>query len=191
MRQLNQCFGDCAPWNLDILYTGQGTAKSAFHLERPWTCTCCCFNRPVVNVLDAVTGATVGSISDPFTCCSTAFTVRDARGRRVLSADGGCCQPGLWCPCPLGPCARVDLGVTDAESGARVGHVRKRLPGCCMWLLAPDVDNYEIDFGAVRSPAYKTLLMALAIFMDFRYFNNSSRDEQSRGAALGLFAEAQ
>jgi len=180
-RQLKQCFGDCTPWNLDIFYTGRGAPQKAFHVERPATCTCCCFNRPAAGVYDATSGRVLGSISDPCTCLSTYFTVRDESGRAVLSADGGCCQLGLWCPCPCGPCSRVDFDITDTQSGRTVGHIQKRVPSPLMWMFAPDVDNYAIDFGRVSNPNYKVLIMAMSIFMDFRYWNDNTRDNRNRG----------
>lgn len=182
MRQLKQCFGDCAPWELDIAYTGSGGSQPAFSVERPPSCTCLCLNRPTADVLDAAGGGSLlGSISDPCTCFSTVFHVRDAQGQEVYAVDGGCCQPGLWFPCPLGPCARVNFAIQDRRSGQEVGHIQKQLPGLLTWCFAPDVDHYVVDFASVRDPAHKALLMALAIYMDFRYWNDSSRDEKGGG----------
>mmetsp|Transcript_58702 Transcript_58702/g.136544 ORF Transcript_58702/g.136544 Transcript_58702/m.136544 type:complete len:259 (-) Transcript_58702:92-868(-) len=186
-RQLKQCCGDCAPWNVDILYTEGGANMAAFKLERPWTCTCLCFNRPVIEMTDANTGQKLGSIQDPFACCDLTFTVRDPNDEPVLKANGGCCQCGLCCPLPCGPCSEVNFPVTDANTGADVGHVQKKVPGCCKWCFAPDVDNYKVDFGGVSHPQYKALLVALAIFVDFRYFNDNSNDDE--GGLLGQMTE--
>merc|ERR1740121_999394 len=68
-RQLKQCCPDCAPWHLNILYTYQGHQQLVYRMERPWTCTFCCFNRPVVEVTDMTTMTKIGSISDPWACC--------------------------------------------------------------------------------------------------------------------------
>lgn len=177
-RNLKQCFPDCAPWNLHVLYTEGGNNMSAFHVQRPWTCTCCCFNRPVMEVSDATTGQKLGSIVDHFACCGLTFTVRDAADNDVLKANGGCCQLGLCCPCPCGPCSVVDFPVADVATGQNVGHVQKKVPGCCKFFFAPDVDNYKVDFGGVTHPQYKALLMTLAIFIDFRYFNENRNDDE-------------
>jgi len=182
-RQMKQCAPDCAPWNLHVLYTEGGANMNAFHLERGSTCTCCCFNRPVVEVLDATTGQKMGSLKDPFACCDLTFTVRDPNDEDALKISGGCCQWGLCCPLPCGPCAEVNFPVTDAKSGAEVGHVQKKVPSCCKFIFAPDVDNYKIDFGGVQSPQYKALLLAFAIFLDFRYFNENPNDDQ--GGVMG------
>jgi len=181
MRQVKQCFGECAPWDLHIMQTGFGGAQPAIHIDRPCSLTCCCFNRPMAGVYDVLSRQQLGSITDPCTCLSTAFHVKDAYGTEVYTADGGCCQPGLWCPCPVGPCAQVDFDINDRRSGKKVGHIRKQLPGLLSWLMAPDVDNYMVDFGHVRDPTHKALLMSLAIYMDFRYWNDSTRDNKDYG----------
>lgn len=179
MRQVKQCFGDCAPWNLDIMSSYAG-AQPALHVDRPFSCTCLCLNRPIAGVYDAG-GLPLGTITDPCTCLSTVFHVRDAYDTEVLTVDGGCCQPGLWMPCPVGPCAQVDFDIKDTRSGRKVGRIRKQLPGLLSWLIAPDVDNYTVDFGHVRDATHKLLLMTLAIYMDFRYWNDSTRDNKDYG----------
>eukprot|EP00931_Biecheleriopsis_adriatica_P043719 TRINITY_DN24980_c0_g1_i2.p1 TRINITY_DN24980_c0_g1~~TRINITY_DN24980_c0_g1_i2.p1 ORF type:complete len:207 (-),score=20.49 TRINITY_DN24980_c0_g1_i2:88-708(-) len=178
-RQMKQCVPDCAPWNLHILYTEGGANMNAFHIERPCTCTFCCFNRPKADVMDATTGLKMGSLIDPFACCDLTFTLNDANDEPVLKANGGCCQWGLCCPLPCGPCAEVNFPIEDVKTGAQVGNIQKRVPGCCKWCIAPDVDNYHIDFGGVQDPQYKALILTLSIFMDFRYFNENPNDDES------------
>lgn len=173
-RQLKQCLGDCTPWDVEILYTEGGRNQVAYRLKRDWTCTVCCFNRPVVEVHDAVTGEKVGSLQDPFACCDLTFHVRDSEDKNVLDVNGGCCQWGLCCPLPCGPCSEVAFPIQDTESGNEVGNLQKKVPSCLKFLVASDVDNYKLDFGGVKHPQYKALLIATAIFIDFRYFNDNS-----------------
>jgi len=180
-RQLKQCCGSCAPWSVDIFYTERGDRELAYHLERPWTCTCCCLNRPVVDVIDVPTQTKIGSITDPCTCFNLSFAVKDKNGDVPLTVTGGCCQLGLCCPLPCGPCSQIHFDVLDA-TGQPVGSLKKKLPGCCSWLFAPDVDNYHLDFPRVGETSNRVLLMALAIFMDFRFFSDNSRDN---GDGLG------
>lgn len=175
-RQLKQCYPDCVPWSVDILYTQNGAEEKAFELKRDCTATCCCFNRPVVTVIDSTNGQTIGSIVDPFACFNLTFKLRDPNEQDVLLANGGCCQWGLCCPLPCGPCSEVNFPVADAQSGVEVGHIQKTVPSCCKFLFAGDVDNYKIEFGAVQNPEYKALLIAMAIFIDFRYFNDNKSD---------------
>merc|ERR1712151_891937 len=84
MRQVKGCFPDCAPWKLNLLYTRGGAQKVVYKLKRDTTFTCCCFNRPVINVSDAATQNKIGSIKDPFACCDLTFHVRDPNDDPVL-----------------------------------------------------------------------------------------------------------
>lgn len=188
MRQVKSCCPDCAPWKLNMLYTRGGAQEVVYKMNRDATCTCCCFNRPVINVNDAHTQNKIGSIRDPCACCDLTFQVRDPNDDPVLKVRGGCCQWGLCCPLPCGPCAEVNFDIQDYKTGADVGHLKKKVPGCCKWLVAPDVDNYKIQFGGVQNPEYKVLMIALAIFIDFRYFNDNSNDDG--GGMLGDVMDA-
>eukprot|EP00933_Yihiella_yeosuensis_P010164 TRINITY_DN116462_c0_g1_i1.p1 TRINITY_DN116462_c0_g1~~TRINITY_DN116462_c0_g1_i1.p1 ORF type:complete len:254 (+),score=67.74 TRINITY_DN116462_c0_g1_i1:62-823(+) len=174
--QLKQCLPDCAPWSAHMLYKDQ----VAFKMEREWKCVCCCFNRPVVTISDEE-GNEVGSVVDPCTCCSLRFHAQDADGEDIFTVNGGCCQLGLFCPMPCGPCAKVHFTIEDDE-GEEVGEITKKLT-CMKWLAAPDADNYKIEFDKVSDPAHKVILMGLAIFLDFKYFNDNSRDDN--GGLLG------
>mmetsp|Transcript_113194 Transcript_113194/g.365730 ORF Transcript_113194/g.365730 Transcript_113194/m.365730 type:complete len:277 (-) Transcript_113194:59-889(-) len=177
-RQMKQCCNDCAPWELHIIYTEGGQQEVAFRIERPFTCTCCCFNRPTITMYDAVSQEKMGSVVDPFSCCALDFNMRDGLDNPVLDARGGCCQPGLWCPLPCGPCAKVHFPVYDPKQDVSVGKVTKKVPGCLKWIFADDVDNYKVDFGAVADPRWKAMLIALTIFIDFRYFSDNSMDDK-------------
>lgn len=189
MRQAKLCAPDCAPWKLNILYTQGATPQLVYRMEREWTCTCCCFNRPVLTVTDVTTDQKIGSIKDPFSCCNLTFHIRDPKDDDVLRAKGGCCQWGFCCPLPCGPCAQVNIPVCDVATGSQVGHLQKRVPGCCKWLFAPDVDNYKIDFGGVLDPQRKAMLLGLAIFTDFRYFNEN-RNADNGGVAGAVVDKA-
>lgn len=173
-RQLKQCFGDCAPWSVDVF---QGDQK-AFEISRPWTCTCLCLNRPKLEVKDVVDDAYLGAVIDPCTCCGMKFRLVDKDDNDVAAVDGGCCQCGLCCPLPCGPCSEVNFDITDA-SGSNVGHMTKRVPGCCKFFLASDVDNYDITFDGVSDPETKALIMATALFIDFKYFNVNNSQERT------------
>eukprot|EP00928_Gymnodinium_smaydae_P088310 TRINITY_DN72416_c0_g1_i1.p1 TRINITY_DN72416_c0_g1~~TRINITY_DN72416_c0_g1_i1.p1 ORF type:complete len:368 (+),score=83.14 TRINITY_DN72416_c0_g1_i1:101-1204(+) len=182
VRQFKQCCPDCAPWDLDVLYIEGGANEKVYKLERGWSATCLCFNRPVVNVIDVKSDKKIGSMQDPFACCDLTFNLRDANDNNVLKANGGCCQPGLICPLPCGPCAEVNFPIKDMND-QDVGHIQKKVPGCCKFLLAPDVQNYKVQFGGVTDPQYKVLLIALTIFIDFRYFSENSNDDN--GGMMG------
>lgn len=182
MRQMKQVFPDCAPWDIDINYTGHGGSTLAYKMTRPWTCTFCCFNRPEVELVDVLNGdELVGTLTDPWTCCDLTYTGRDKDGDDIFYVKGGCCQMGLFCPLPCGPCSEVHFSVENAD-GLEVSELTKKVPGCCKFLMAPDVDNYVIDFtGGLDQLNQRLLMMAMAIFVDYRYFNDNPNDDNDGG----------
>lgn len=72
----------------------------------------------------------------------------------------------------------------DAKTDQEVGLIEKKVPSCIKFLFAGDVDNYKIEFGQVQNPQYKALLIAMAIFIDFRYFN--SNETEQKNASMGM-----
>jgi len=125
-RNLKMLFGDCTPWQLDIMYAEGLGATQAFKVERPFSLTCCCLNRPAAYMKD-IDGNEIGSLHDPWTCCGGLdFTVRDPEGTAILALDGGMFQPGFWCPMPCGEMKNVRFKVKDLEKGGEeVGIVTK------------------------------------------------------------------
>jgi len=189
-RQLqNGCCHDCAPYDVNILYTPPGQLQQRFlRMTRNFQCTCCCFNRPTADVLDEGSSpgnqVKIGSFRDPCTCCSLKSQIRDAQDNDVLEVDGGylCCQPGMMCPLPCGPCATVEFDVKDKQSGNVVAKIQKKVPSCLTWCFAPDVDNYKLEFNQVQNPQWKAILLAFTIFMDFRYFNTNKNEKTAQDA---------
>lgn len=177
-RQFKKCFKDCLSWEVDVYHIFNGQRAPGFKIERACAFTCCCINRPFLSISDSRTGRQLGRVQDPFTCCSLTFHITDPTGSEVLTGNGGCCQWGLCCPLPCGPCSEVNFPITDYKSGQAVGHIKKKVPSCLKFLVASDVDNYQIEFGHVQNPDYKALLMAMSIFIDFRYFNDGKNNAQ-------------
>merc|ERR1712046_382378 len=106
----------------------------------------------------------------------TVLTPNEEEEEVLLNANGACCQLGMCCPCPCGPCAKVYFPVSDAKSGVEVAMVTKVVPSCLKFLFAEDVDNFLVEFRDVQNPDWKALLIGLALFIDFRYFNEQSPD---------------
>jgi len=179
-RQLKSCCPDCAPWDVNVMYTQGGRSELAFKLERPCTYTCCCFNRPVVDITHVPSGEKVGSIRDPFACCDLTFSMMDGNGADLMKAKGGCCQLGLCCPLPCGPCAKVTFEIERA-TGEYAGQLVKKVPSCLKWCFADDVDNYKITMDAASDPQSKLMMIVLSVFVDFRYFSENSNDDIGSG----------
>merc|ERR1712151_926008 len=49
-RQIKSCCPDCAPWDVEVVHLP--TNEIAYRFERPCSMTCCCFNRPTVDIFD-------------------------------------------------------------------------------------------------------------------------------------------
>lgn len=179
-RQAGNMCKDCAAWNVDMrVINGQGQAEEAFKMERPWTCTCCCFQRPTVTISDAK-GQVLGTMLDPFRCsCKLDYDIKDSDGADLLAVRGDCCQWGLCCPMPCGPCAEVTFTAEDSD-GKEVGVITKQTPSCLTFLAAPDVDNYKLEFDGA-SEIDKILMMAVSVFIDFQYFSENANKDDSDG----------
>lgn len=185
-RQAKQCLPDCAAWSVEIMWTGDGGASKVLHMERPWTLTCCCFNRPKVTILDSTSNQEIGDISDPCNMCGMDLAATTPDGDKIFSANGGCCQLGTICPMPCGPCSKVEYEIQDA-SGAAIGMLTKKVPGICKFFLSPDVDNYILEFDqgseVWQDPMNKAMMIGMALFMDFRYFSENPNDDD--GGLMG------
>eukprot|EP01066_Platyproteum_vivax_P014864 Platyproteum_vivax@DN6636_c0_g1_i2.p1 len=180
-REKSFCIKDCKALHFDIsMFPGSGMPVNIWHAERSCMCSFCCFKRPTLHVTDALSGNGLATIVDPFACNPT-FNVQDDSRETVLRARGGCCQCGMWFACGCGPCAKVSFTVEDAKSGDQIGAITKVVPGCCKFLIS-DADNYEVEFGAVSNPQWKAIVVILAIFMDFRYFDNRNEAPAAHGS---------
>merc|ERR1712113_15299 len=82
------------------------------------TFTCCCFNRPVVDLIDEASGQKIGSIRDPWACCDLTFTMRDEQDEDAIFIKGGCCQLGLFLSLSLWTVRRSELRYTGCQVGA-------------------------------------------------------------------------
>jgi hypothetical protein len=174
-----QCLpGDCRAFEYYITHhVGPLAGQPFLHIVREFQCTMCCANRPVLNVYDAVTKECLGSIRDPWALCDMTFDIMDAAGQEIIKVDGSCCQLGLFCQCPCGPCENVEFDIKDTKSGELVGGVDKTFTLANLVSFA-DNDNYKVTFGKVKNPKYKAMLLALAIFIDMRYFEVKGNGQQ-------------
>lgn len=174
------CCNDCGGWNVDFrVINQQNEAETAFILKRPWTCTCCCFNRPTVSLQDTDENE-LATMTDPCNCMDMTFTISGGDEGDDMYVKGGCCQMGLCCPLPCGPCAEVHFSVEN-EDGDEVGHITKKVPSCLKFLASPDVDNYELDMSGISDPIKKAALIAVSVFIDFRYFSHNENADDEDG----------
>lgn len=178
------CPSGCRPYDYQIkMETGPYNDMEFLHAVREFACTCLCFNRPELTVFIPGTGQTLGYMTDPWACCDMTFDLFDADRNLVLKVNGSCCQCGLFCKCPCGPCDSVNFDIKDGQTGEVVGDIKNKFRAANLF-AASDADNYEINFGKVQDPRWKAMVMVLAIFLDMRYFEQSG-GEQRDNSALG------
>jgi len=180
--------GLCKQWRMDIYLMGPDGIKGGLesmtpfmHLERPCHPTFMCFNRPEVVVTDAQTGAKIGTVREPWTCCNMKFDVLNANDEPKLSVEACPCQPGLCCPLPCEglPCQIIDFPITDFESKGQVALLEKKWRwGDCIQ-CAKEWDDYWIDFKDAKNPDFKVLLLATALFVQMRFFDKRNQQQQS------------
>lgn len=185
-EETNMCYRQCqsglccvnVPWNVDLrAVNGAGQAERAFKFTQDCAFTFCCFGRPNIDIIEEQSGQLVATATDPCSCLNFTMQISDAQGEEMLDIEASGCQPGLCCPCPCGPCAEVHFDITDSKTGEDLGDIKKVVPGFMNFVAAPDVDNYHINMEGVKDPRMKIAVLATAIFIDFRYFNNNSNDD--------------
>eukprot|EP01067_Filipodium_phascolosomae_P005891 Filipodium_phascolosomae@DN4022_c0_g1_i1.p1 len=169
------CCKDCGCYKFTVHMGSDTSSPPVWEADRPCRCTCLCFCRPKLDITDSY-GSEFGTVVDPWALCNMTFKIQDKSGEDVMYMKGGCCQYGLICPFPCGPCGEVEFEVEDVESGNDVATLMKELQ--CLKSLT-DSDDYSIEFQPGVTPEHKALIMMAAVFVDFRYFD--SRNTRADG----------
>lgn len=184
------CFSSMQSFNMDIMFNsscfdpsqkGKPRWTPFLHLERDYKCTCLCFNRPSIRVsqIEDRKKETVGFVTHRWAACDYVYDMRaekDSTPPYII--EGSCCQCGLCCSCPCGPCRKVDLGVYESDSRNKVGNISKVWTGLVRTLLT-DADSYYVTFPNNVDVSYKVLMLAAAILIDYQHFEESPTDKQA------------
>lgn len=160
------------------------------YLNRPFAVDCFCFNRPTVDVFDVRGSLTVklGIISDPFAWMDMTFGIHIGPNATqsdppILIARGAACQPGTMCQCCGLCCGRscqeAYLEVIDPNADDRtVAFITKGWAGG-MQELFTSANTFYVDFGEVKDPSCKALLLATALFVNYRFFEGQAGQRNS------------
>mmetsp|Transcript_30689 Transcript_30689/g.70885 ORF Transcript_30689/g.70885 Transcript_30689/m.70885 type:complete len:508 (-) Transcript_30689:89-1612(-) len=160
------------------------------YLDRPFAFDFMCVNRPQVDVYDIRGGAQVkiGVISDPFAWMDMTFGIHlgpnaTQEDPPMLSVRGAACQPGAVCQvcglCCGRKCQEAYLEVVDPNDGDRtVAFITKGWAGGMQELFTA-ANTFYIDFGEVRDPSCKGLLLATALFVNYRFFEGKGGRQHS------------
>ena len=156
------CIGpDCRPFNMFITRK-KNLGKGAFlRFERNYAYTCICCNRPymqVYNIEESMKGVghkllrpsqedeLIGRVHDPYNCCDLTFNCFNEAGVKDYFIRGSCCQCGICCHCPCGPCKRVSFTIRD-KNEEEVGSIEKVWNSCVRDMLT-NADTYIANFPA-------------------------------------------
>eukprot|EP00927_Polykrikos_kofoidii_P079671 TRINITY_DN76469_c0_g1_i1.p1 TRINITY_DN76469_c0_g1~~TRINITY_DN76469_c0_g1_i1.p1 ORF type:complete len:326 (+),score=61.59 TRINITY_DN76469_c0_g1_i1:69-1046(+) len=137
-------------------------APVVLRMFKPFHLQGCCFCRPSLEV-ELPNGTEIGTIKDPFKCCTMDQQVFDANQNLRFSVAGSLCQCGICCPC----CSDVNFDIDD-EDGNTVGEISKKALTCgeiCM-----KTNRFMIDFPKQCSIDDKHLLLGSAMLLDLQYF---------------------
>lgn len=185
--------GGSRPFTMDIaMLLGPGAPPLSFvRLERPYKCTCCCCQRPVMSITNALTGQSIGSTIEPFSCCHYRLGLRDNEMKDILSVNHHCCDCSILCwGCPCG-CQETSFKVHDGDQ--TVGEINRKFNvaqaiGMVTGVNA-DSDEFIVKFRDIHSPEWKAALIGMALFLDYCYFTKGGKSAREQ-SALGRATQA-
>ena len=166
------------------LQTFDDNTNTIAWMDRPFKCTCCCLDRPELTVYwGAIDNRSnlIGKIKEPCTCIDVKMELCDFQdlSRYTILADG--CQCGICCrQSPCGKCSEVMFPIfkSDIENkdiGNRSGTISRKFNGCLKATFT-DADNFEVVFPNCASPEDKMMMIASALMIDYRLYNEDADD---------------
>jgi len=157
-----QCLGlqRAATINLHMGNTKKDPVIARFKKNCHANPECLCINwwaRPSMDIMD-VNGGKIGQVRDPCTFCGVNQTASDSQGNGHFYTQKGC-QTGL---------CGVKFPVKNVQTGDWDGHIYKKCNGLCDACM--DVNRFEVKFPSNSDVNAKTLLIGMAMLLDFVYF---------------------
>jgi len=184
-RQLrNAGCGQCMSWEVQFYHSSLTSREHVFDLHKPWQCSFCCINIPRAHLKAVEDGSDFGYLQEPCCSCCPKFSAHAPNGDTLLTATSHPCQIGIYFPCPCGPCSRVKWDLKDGD-GNDLGEVVKKIPlNWCKWACpGQDIDYYHVDLSKLPSSNMKALVMAMTVFIDFRFMAQDEDEEHDAAAA--------
>eukprot|EP00828_Plagiopyla_frontata_P040904 TRINITY_DN5673_c0_g1_i4.p1 TRINITY_DN5673_c0_g1~~TRINITY_DN5673_c0_g1_i4.p1 ORF type:complete len:366 (-),score=59.20 TRINITY_DN5673_c0_g1_i4:42-1139(-) len=185
--------GNCRPFKVKVEHDAEGPSSNdgqhAFRFNREYELTCCCLNRPNMEVFltENNQDTYLGKVNWPFNCCSMELEVFDAQKTHIYNIYGDICQLGVWCRFPCESCQRIEFSVRDPNTKQELSQLVKKSQGCIKAAIS-DADNFSLVFPKGIEPAKKALLMAATIMLDFSYFEENPRNRNNQqGSDLSFF----
>ena len=165
------CLQDyCRPFNMKVEHEGSDDGFLVLHKECSFTC--CCGNRPLMEVYFTEhrkdPGDYLGKIVNPFKCCNPELQVFNSKNDLKYIIEVDCCQLGFWCQLQCKPCLVVHFEIIDAGRNPTNGKLMKTCEGSIN-----DPDNMSLVFPQNATKEDKALLMSALIMIDFMYFEET------------------
>ena len=121
----------------------------------------------------------LGKVHDPWHCCNLTMEIFDEDNNKNYYISGSCCQCGLYCHWPCGPCERVVFKIFDMDNN-EVGSIEKIWSSCVKELFS-DADNFIANFPASSTWKQKALLLGATLMIDFRFFEKQKKNNNNQG----------
>lgn len=181
---------NCCPSNfrqfyMDIIHVTSGNSsapqfsKKFAELFKPFMCTICCLCRPEMIVTLSEGGKRVGIIRHVCTLFDPEFNIYDETGKLLYTLSADCCQCGLICSNNFfGKLSEVIFNIYGPGRNQVVGNILKK-PASFNELVT-DADSYQINFPPTATPKEKLLIIALALMIDYQYFETDN-EQRTRG----------
>eukprot|EP00330_Aristerostoma_sp_ATCC50986_P005615 CAMPEP_0114594274 /NCGR_PEP_ID=MMETSP0125-20121206/15903_1 /TAXON_ID=485358 ORGANISM="Aristerostoma sp., Strain ATCC 50986" /NCGR_SAMPLE_ID=MMETSP0125 /ASSEMBLY_ACC=CAM_ASM_000245 /LENGTH=222 /DNA_ID=CAMNT_0001794359 /DNA_START=265 /DNA_END=933 /DNA_ORIENTATION=- len=173
---------DCKPFKVIIEHEGgPRDGDNILELNREFRCTCCCFNRPEMDVNYVENGANeyVGKVTQPWYCCDKGLMIWTAKAKMFMKSELIAANSDFSAKCP----ARVaKLSISDMKKpgGESVGIVQKRTAGCVQSAITT-ADNFSANFPDDATPQTRALIMSSILLMDFAYFEEKQDNRNKEG----------
>ncbi|CAD8083167.1 unnamed protein product [Paramecium primaurelia] len=150
----------------------QSSDRTIFKFKREYQCTCCCCNRPRLEVYYVENGQYqfLGYIIDPIYCCRIGCNIFDSNDNLKYMIEASACQSYFWCRCPCSvECNKVDFTI-KLPTGEVVAPMLKQVKTWCNSDSTSYTDNISVMFPLKASKEDKALILAATIMIEFMYF---------------------
>lgn len=164
-------------------FSSDDFSKNFAVFDRPYKCTCYCFNRPQMTGKISQNDLPLGRIYMPCTCCDPRFNLYNNKEQLRYKITADCCQCGFFCKAGCGRCGEVLFTIhnsnkTDCTIENKDGSIKKCNAG--LQELISDADNFEIVFPIDASPEEKFMLIGATLMLDYAFFEDNGSNNSNQ-----------
>lgn len=171
--------GDCRPFKMKC-YNLHNKDIQCMKMVRECKLSVLCWNRPQMKVFYTENGREeyLGKVVDNFDCCNYSFSIVDQNHDKLYHIEASCCQCGiLFHGCPCEKCEKAIFEVWNGDKSHKLPvPLMKMGKKDCTKNMLGDADNFSIPFPAKAIFRDRVLLIAVALMIDYRMF------EEGQGA---------